>query len=258
MGNTFRKNTRDINQTYLNKTNEELTKKQKKALFQQTKMYIFLQELLESLEENHLGSNEVIRSILPLTTDGANLSFMNTGIMGLYHPKGEKAKQYVKDFHDLRGNRLFVFTDQRIIFMTIIEYIDQALFYSYPYEKINTITLKKNTLTYLDWSSGFPPTRKKMYTYFIDFECENAIFSELFSETDGEIILERLKEIEEKNSITISQQVYRQRRFDSLLNNPLFSYRVTKFISFGLILLFLLFFIGLFFDFGPFTHYLNR
>ncbi|WP_086347735.1 hypothetical protein [Candidatus Enterococcus clewellii] len=124
MGNTFRKNTRDINQTYLNKTNEDLTKKQKKALFQQTKMYIFLQELLESLEENHLGSNEVIRSILPLTTDGANLSFMNTGIMGLYHPKSEKARQYVKDFHDLRGNRLFVFTDQRIIFMTIIEYID--------------------------------------------------------------------------------------------------------------------------------------
>ncbi|MBP1045898.1 hypothetical protein I6N96_06360 [Enterococcus sp. BWM-S5] len=258
MGNTFRKTVRNMNQKYQRQPNEAtLSSNQKKRLFKQTKMYILVQEILESLEEHHLKHNETIRSFLPLTNDGANISFMTSGIMGLYHPKSKKAKKYVNDFHDLRGNRLFIFTSQRIIFMTIIEYLDQELFYTYPYDKIETITLKKNTLGYFDWEKGFPPARKKMYTYFFDFECDNAIFSELFSEMDGKIVLEQVNKIEEMKHIAVSEEVYRQRAFDALLNNPLFGYRVTKFISYGLILLFLTFLIGLFFGMGPFAVYLR-
>lgn len=253
MGNIFRKNTRSLSQSYQNTKDKDMTPQQKKALFNQTKMYIFLQETLKSLEQEHLNKDEVICSVLPLTTDGANFSSMNTGFMGLYHPKSEKAKKYVRDFHDLRGNRLFIFTNQRIIFMTIIEYIDQGLFYSYPYEKIIAITLKKNTLTYFDWSKGFPASRKKMYSYFIDFECENSLFTELLSEADVTLILKQLKEIDKAKSITISEQVYRQRAFDAVLNNPLLGYKATKLLSFGLIFLFLFFLIGMFFGFGPFV-----
>lgn len=250
MGNTFRRSIRELDQQ--NNNDFSMSRFQKKELFHQTKMYIFLQELIESIKKEQLNADETIRSFLPLTTDGGNLSSLNVGMMGLYHPKSEAAKKYVRDFHDLRGNRLLIFTDQRIIFMTIIEYLDQKLFYSYPYDKIHAITLKKNTLTYFDWSVGFPPARKKLYTYFFDFECEQAIFSELFTEKDGKLVLEQLEKNDGMKKITASEDVYRRRGFDKLLNNPLLSYRITKFISYGLIGLFLFFLAGLFLGFGPF------
>ncbi|MCB5950771.1 hypothetical protein LI951_01670 [Enterococcus sp. BWT-B8] len=252
MANTFRKSVRKLNQEQMNQDASALfSSEQKNALFKQTKMYIFLQELLESVK-GELEAEEEIQSYFPLTTDGPNLSFMNVGYLGIYHPKTEKGRKYIKDFHDLRGNRLLIFTDQRIIFLTIIEYIDQGLFYSYPYEAISVITVKKMKSSYWEREGGFRFIRKKLISYYFDFECENSIFSELIDEADAQLFLEQISEIDKMKNISIRESVYRKRKFDFLINNFQMGLRIGIFLSYSMIVLFILFFLlGVVFHIGP-------
>ena len=259
MANLFRKNVRRLNQEIgANVEENVLTKDQKNQLFRQTKLYIFLQELLDSLK-NELAADEHIRAYLPLTTDGSNLSFMNVGYMGLHHPKTQKARDYVKDFNDLRGNRLLVFTDQRLLFLTIIEYLDQGLFYSYPYEEIQVITLKKIETGYFDWSDGFPGKRKKTISYYIDFECGSSIFSELVEEADANLFMEQQQMIEKMTHIEIEKSVHRKHLFDFLINNFHLGYKISISVWFIMVLLFVLFFLAAaLFHIGPMVHLLPK
>ncbi|MGC6767622.1 PH domain-containing protein [Enterococcus sp. LJL51] len=229
MGNIFIKSVRNLNSHSLD-TNS-FSKKRKKELYKQTRMYIFLRELTESLSSTYFKKDETLQTLLPLTTDGANTSFMSLGIIGAYHPKSEKAKKYVREFHDLRGNRLLILTNQRIIFMTIIEYLDEELFYSYPYEEIKKITLKKNTLSYFDWGTSFPPKKTPLHTYFFDFECSNHIFSELLDETDAKILLNQFEKTTTLHPIPIVENTYRKRRFDFFVNNFQLGYQLLHTLS---------------------------
>lgn len=60
-----------------------------------------------------------------MTSDGQNASSVGLGLLEMYHPKSEEAKAYVKNFNNLRGNRILIFTDKRMFF-----YDDHIIFRS--------------------------------------------------------------------------------------------------------------------------------
>ncbi|MEI5995479.1 PH domain-containing protein [Candidatus Enterococcus mansonii] len=252
MSNPFKVIIHQINKEITGTSKKELNIHQKKALFNQTKMYIFLQDFIQKLEP-YLEMDEQIKAYLPLTTDGQNVSAVGLGLLGMYHPESEEAKAYVKNFNDLRGNRLLIFTNQRMIFTTIIEFLDKKTFFSYPYRTIKAITLKQNKMTYFDWDDSFPPKRVPIYTYTFDFESENHIFSELLGQRDVDILKRQLDEIPALKKIIVIQEIYRQKRFDRIVNNPIFAYRFSYYV-FNLlaIIVLLLFALGIFFHIGPF------
>ncbi|EOL43289.1 PH domain-containing protein [Enterococcus caccae] len=251
MVNPFKKVINQINKEITNNTKSELNTQQKSNLFNQTKMYIFLQDFIEKMNP-YLEVGEKIYAYLPMTTDGQNASVVGLGLLGMYHPETEEAKAYVKNFKDLRGNRILIFTNQRMIFTTIIEFLDQRTFFSYPYTTIKAITLKENKMSYFDWDTSFPPKRVALYTYTFDFESQDHIFSELLSQRDADILKRQLLEIPALQNILVTKKIYRERRFDRIVNNPVLAYRLTYyFFNVLVILILLLFALGGFLHIGP-------
>lgn len=234
----------------VNQVNTELNKQQKRDLYNQTKMYIFLQSFIDQLKKQ-LNEGEEISAYLPLTSDGENVSAVGSGLLGMYHPKTEAAKAYLKEFNDLRGNRILIFTNQRMIYTTIIEFLDHQPLFSYPYDTIKAITLKQNKVSYFNWN-GFKPTRSFLSTYTFDFESENHIFSELLSERDADILKRQLAEIPLLKTILVTENIYRTKRFDQVVNNPVLAYRFILYFSIGAAVLFLFFLaLGGIFHLGP-------
>ncbi|GGC82881.1 hypothetical protein [Enterococcus wangshanyuanii] len=234
----------------VNQVNNDLNKQQKKDLYDQTKMYIFLQDFIEQIKKQ-LDEGEEISAYLPLTSDGENASVVGSGLLGMYHPKTEAAKAYLKEFNDLRGNRVLIFTNHRMIYTTIIEFLDHQPVFSYPYETIKAITLKQNKASYFNWNN-FKPTRSFLSTYTFDFESENHIFSELLSERDADILKRQLAEIPLLKTILVTDTIYRKKRFDQVVNNPVLAYRLVLYFSIGAAVLFLFFLaLGGIFHFGP-------
>lgn len=252
MVNPFKTVINQFNNEINNRSTKELNAQQKRNLFNQTKMYIFLQSFIEKIKP-YLEEGEEIHAYLPMTNDGQNASVVGLGLMGMYHPESPEAKAYVKDFNDLRGNRLLIFTNKKMIFTTIIEFLDQRTFFSYPYSTIKAITLKENKMTYFDWDESFPPKRVALYTYTFDFESENHIFSELLGQRDADILKRQLLEIPALQTILVTEKIYRKRTFDRVVNNPILAYKVT-FYFFNILaaIVLLLFALGGFFHIGPF------
>ncbi|ALS38256.1 hypothetical protein ABID30_000045 [Enterococcus rotai] len=251
MVNPFKAVINQINKDITTSKNKELNTQQKRNLFNQTKMYIFLQDFIEKMKP-YLEDGEEIHAYLPMTNDGQNASVVGLGLLGMYHPESEEAKAYVKDFNDLRGNRILIFTDQRMIFTTIIEFLDHRTFFSYPYTTIKAITLKENKMNYFDWDDSFPPKRVALYTYTFDFESEDHIFSELLGQHDADILKRQLLEIPALQTILVTRKVYRERRFDRVVNNPVLAYRLMYYFSiFAAITFLLILALGGFFHIGP-------
>lgn len=251
MTNPFKIVINQFNNEIANNSKKELNKQQKRNLFNQTKMYIFLQDFIEKIKP-YLEEDEEIKAYLPMTNDGQNASVVGVGILGMYHPESEEAKAYVKNFNDLRGNRILIFTNQRMIYATIIEFLDQRIFFSYPYTTIKAITLKENKMTYFDWDESFPPKRVALYSYIFDFESSDHIFSELLGQRDADILIRQLETIPALKNIVVTQKVYRKRRFDRIVNNPVFAYRVAYYFSIVVAIGFLLVLaLGGFFHIGP-------
>ncbi|MGX7245226.1 PH domain-containing protein [Enterococcus quebecensis] len=257
MVNPFKAVINQINKEITSDSKNELNTQQKKNLFNQTKMYIFLQDFIEKIKP-YLEDDEEIRAYLPMTSDGQNASAVGLGLLGMYHPESKEAKAYVKDFNDLRGNRILIFTNQRMIFTTIIEFLDQQTFFSYPYDTIKAITLKENKINYFDWEDSFPPKRVALHTYTFDFESEDHIFSELLGQQDADILKRQLLEIPALEDMLVTRKIYRERKFDRIVNNPVLAYKLSYyFFSILAIIVLLLFALGGFFHIGPFKATFN-
>lgn len=54
--------------------------------------------------------------------------------------------------------------------------------------------MKKNGKPLLGVGDRFRFTRKKLISYYFDFECGNSIFSELIDEADAQLFLEQITE----------------------------------------------------------------
>lgn len=251
MANPFKAVINQINNEITNSSKRKLNTQQRKNLFNQTKMYIFLQDFIEKVKPL-LEEGEEIHAYLPMTNDGQNASAVGLGLLGMYHPESEEAKAYVKNFNDLRGNRILIFTNQRMIFTTIIEFLDQRTFFSYPYTTIKAITLKENKLAYFDWDDSFPPKRVALYTYTFDFESENHIFTELLGQRDADILKRQLLEIPALKEILVTRKVYRKQRFDRIVNNPVLAYRLMYYLPLAAAVIFsILLALGGVFHIGP-------
>ncbi|WP_262315895.1 hypothetical protein [Lacticaseibacillus parakribbianus] len=111
-------------------------------------LYITMQQVLAKVTAM-LEPGERIVNMMPMTNE-ENSAMATDGVMGMYAPKTEDTKQYLKAQDSLRGNRLMVFTTTRILFFTVIEFLDNdAAYFSYPYDHIKKLQLAERSLNYL-------------------------------------------------------------------------------------------------------------
>lgn len=216
--------------------NHELTTEQKKQLFKQTQMYIQLEEIIADLSKD-LVLGEEIAGYIPFTNEG-NSAAATSGIMGMTYVTSSGAKNYRDNFHDLRGNRMLIFTNQRMIFTVLIEFLEERRYYSYPYEKIQAIRFEKHPIGYFDWQKGFfLPTRQTTYWYSLDFQSKTNIFTEVLQPAEVKKFQELVEALPALKAITIDEQMHRDNRFDFLFSHTKVGIRALT--LFFLIVLFL-------------------
>ncbi|MDT2757192.1 hypothetical protein P7G51_07340 [Enterococcus asini] len=225
MRNPFKKTFWRLNTELAAEESGDFSTQRKSQLFEQTKMYIFLQDFLKKITP-YLEEGEVIQGYLPLTNQ-ENTAVMTGGVMGMNYARQPEARDYVEKFHDVRGNRLLIFTDRRMLFVVIIEFLEERLFYSYPYDVIKSIMFKKHKIGFFDWSAAtIGAIRKQTYYYTLDFQSGERIFTEMLSEEDAQILKRQLAAIPALQKILVSEKVQRNSKFDLFFSNATFQMRV--------------------------------
>lgn len=251
MRNPFKKAFWQLNDELAGK--QDLSTQDKKRLFEQTKMYIFLQDFLKKLTP-YLEEGEVIQAYLPMTNQ-ENTAVATGGIMGMAYAREPEARAYVENFHDVRGNRLLVFTNQRMLFVVIVEFLEERLFYSYPYDSIQSILFKKHKIGYFDWSAAtIGAIRKQTHYYTLDFQAGDHIFTEMLAEDDGVIFQRQLETVPALQGILLGEKVQRERKFDLVFSNASLQLKLLYGLSI-LVVLFLVLYVVLLvlgaFGWGP-------
>lgn len=183
-----------------------------KALYQRSKYYILMKEISEKLRPE-LPKDEEILAYLPLTNTD-NTAFMNTGINSLSYARTKKARDYVNTFHDTRGNRLMIFTKRRILFLVVVEFLEEKQYFSYPYESIQSIYVEKYQRRYFDEKMH----RQNFSCYFLDFQSEANVFFEALSEEDYQEYCRIKASIPAFSQVKSGTKVQRNTRLDRVLH----------------------------------------
>ena len=194
------------------------------ALPEAVKMKEVWQHVLAELEANFLPNEELLHAV-PVTNSNSHLA--TSGLMGLTYAKKTLAKNYVTDFASLRGNRALLFTNQRLIFVVVLDFLEDGQFFTYPYPSITSIYFKRHKISAL--SSKAADIRVvemakagQDYYYYLDFESDNHYFTEIFSPADAEKLFKIFHEIPGlKNKVNAEPSVYRKLKFDRVWSNPL-------------------------------------
>lgn len=190
------------------------------ALYQRSKYYILMKEI-ESLMTPQLTPGETIQGYLPLTV-ADNTGSMNTGYNAQTYVTTEKARWYVDQFKDTRGNRVMIFTETRIIFLVIVEFFEENRYYSYAYDSIHSIFTKKHTRRYFDEHMK----RQRHVWYLLDFQADNHVFDETLTQKDYETLKEIWQRIPAMARIPESNRVYRRNLFDRITSNGKLAFNV--------------------------------
>lgn len=210
-------------------------------------MYLTMRTVMAQVQEL-LAPDEKIINLLPMT-DESNSAAATGGVMGMYVPKTDTTKAYMKDQASLRGNRLMVFTNERIIFFIVIEFLDDPKqYFSYNYDQLPSVKL-------VDKRVSFPSNenfwkRAYMHYYSVDFETSDKhVFTEFLTKQNGELFKQNLLTIPGLANTQVTNGVTRANKFDYLFSNVSLA---TKVLYIGLpILLGLLFvfsYLSQFFD----------
>ncbi|MBP2098085.1 PH domain-containing protein [Enterococcus rivorum] len=221
--------------------NSDLSSEGKEKTFQSSKKHIILRKVIEGIEAS-LDEDEFICDYLPFS-NGENTGVFTTGWAGMEAATKSLSKEYVKEFNDNRGNRMFLFTNKRIIFVFPLHYLETSEFISYPYDKIKAITLKKNKKGKI---------RKDVEWYYLDFQVNQHIFTETLTVRDKDKLLQIVNKVPRLKEIPIVKHVVRTNKFDQFFSNINFSVKIVyilNFICYGTLIIILL---GTFFGFGPF------
>jgi hypothetical protein len=200
-----------------------------------------------------LDEDETVQGYLPLSSTG-NLAISNQGIGGLAYARTKRAKEYVKHFQDTRGNRLFVFTEKRIIFLVIIDFLDSQTYFSYPYTSISAFSLKTRKLTRYEK----PEDPEIMFWAYFDFQSDQRIFSDVLTKKDYALFKEFHEAIPALKKIPITEKIHRNNSFDYILSNWHFNYRVMIVVNVLLIVLAILLVLGIVFGIGIFKGWYYR
>ncbi|WP_265457420.1 hypothetical protein [Enterococcus sp. HY326] len=252
---TYRKLMQDVGANKLNETSSSSLDGLKKR----TKQYIFLQKVLSRIEEL-LAPEETIQAYLPLGND-RNSVVASSGWAGLAYARKDISKEYVAIFHDTRGNRLLIFTNQRLIFLTIIDFLEEDSYFSHPYADIKQIKLAPYELRYFDWQKK--PKRQKMTYYILDFQAGQQIFQEILSEEDAQVFQDNLQKIPLLNLVPVSKKVQRETLFDYIFSNTSLAYKIIFTVfTIGpfclLVLLIILLLQGALGDSGPYAEFFRN
>ena len=218
--NRFKEAVRDFSQgqPIQLEADQELTENQKRQLLYQTKMYIQLEEVMSKLK-THLTPTEEIVDYMPFSAM-ENSAIGSTGFMGMMYVTTKEGKHYRDTFNDLRGNRLLVFTNERIIFFVILEFIEAELFYSYDYAEIDGIRLDPHKIGYFDWQAPKGEAKRKhYYWYTLDFQAGTHIFTEMLMEEDKQKFEALVAQIPRLQAILIDANVHRKTKFDYYFSN---------------------------------------
>ncbi|WP_125706121.1 hypothetical protein [Lacticaseibacillus daqingensis] len=180
-------------------------------------MYITMHQVLAQVTDL-LAPGEQLVNLLPMTNE-ANSAAGSDGVMGMYAPKMTTAKAYVAAQASLRGNRLLVFTTRRMLFLVVIEFLDDpTAYFSYPYTHIQAMKLKQRRMSipgnHHFWS------RETITWAVVDFQTTDGnIFTETLTSANAALLKRNLLEIPAMADIVITDHVTRVRRLDYWLSN---------------------------------------
>lgn len=215
--NIFKKSVKQLNGKNSIVDKESLTPKEKERLKKQTQMYILLKELIKDFS-SHFEEGEEIIEYFPFTNE-ENSAIGTNGPLGMMYVNSDKGKEYVKRFNDLRGNRLLIATNKRLYFFVVLEYIEEKLFYSHPYEEIEGILLKKHKVSYFEWKSALHVIRGHSFWYTLDFQSGPNVFTDTLTAEDGERFLALSEKVPEIKQILERNKVKRKNKFDYIFSN---------------------------------------
>lgn len=228
--NIFKRSVSDLEKPSDQQTvQQDLTTSEKKQLFLRTKMYVILQEVMEELQEYFAPEEEII-GYLPFTNQ-ENSTAATVGIAGMMHVKTPRGRDYLETFHELRGNRLLVFTNKKIYFMVVLEFIEEKLFNAYDYESIAKIKFKKSQTSYREWQSNKGFKKETITHYTLDFQAGDHVFTETLTDTDGQKFLALREQIPALKAIELSNKVTRNSFMDYVFSNINFSIRTFTILS---------------------------
>lgn len=169
-----------------------------------------------------LAPDEKIINLLPMTNED-NSAAATDGVMGMYAPHTQAARNYIKSQDNLRGNRLMIFTNQRIIFFIVVEFIDDpSAYFSYRYENLQHIKLKKHKTSVPKGSEYSHVFTGREYSYWYTFDFETAdghIFTEILTRRNAWLVKKNLLEIPGMQHIDVSDKVVRHQLLNMLLGN---------------------------------------
>jgi hypothetical protein len=204
--------------TDLSQVNAEL-----RAAYQvrEASLYLMMQQVLTKLKAQ-LRPEEMIVNLMPITNENGSQAATN-GYMGMYAAKSTAGEKYIKTQKNLRGNRLLVFTDQRMIFLILVEFIDDpSQFFSYDYDKIKAIKLNEHRAS--EPAELARPWKRKHYKWFtLDFQTDDLqVFTETLDVKNAKLFKRNLLTIPKMKTIEISQYVRRKNVFQFIFSNTNF------------------------------------
>ncbi|WP_125606112.1 hypothetical protein [Lapidilactobacillus bayanensis] len=197
----------------------------------QAALYITMQQVLDQLTKL-LEPDEKIINFMPMT-DEQNSQFATGGVMGMYHPKTTAAQKYMHEQDSLRGNRIMAFTNKRMIFFIVIEFLDDPnQYFSYEYSALHSIKLKRHSQVVPTDHRGLKRVTDAWYT--LDFETDDRhIFTEILTSENGQLFKKNTLTIPAMKNISITDRVTRIKKLDMYFSNVAGQYGC--FMWFGII-----------------------
>lgn len=190
---------------------------QQKYRERQASLYITMRQILDQVTAL-LDDDEKIINFMPMT-DEQNSQVATGGVMGMYHPKSTAAKNYMHEQDSLRDNRLMFFTNKRMIFFIVIEFLDNAeQYFSYKYSALHNIKLKHHEETTPAGHQGLKRVKHSWYT--LDFETDDRhVFTEVLTAENGQLFKKNSLTIPAMKHLIVSDKVTRLNMFDLIFSN---------------------------------------
>ena len=111
-----------------------------------------------------------------------------------------------------REDTFLVFTEFRIIYLVIPDFLESEHFYSYPYETLKSLVIKERT------SKTSNPQGDLWF--LMDYTSGEIIFAEVFPLDSMDFIKEQMKNIPTFNEIPMVTRTYGRRKFSRVVHDP--------------------------------------
>ena len=111
-----------------------------------------------------------------------------------------------------REEAFLIFTEFRIIYLMVSDFLKNQRFYSYPYETAKSLMIKKRT--------SKPSDSDGILWFLIDYTSGEIIFAEIFSSDSIDFIKKQMSAIPLFNETPKVTKIYGSRKFDRIIHDP--------------------------------------